>query len=597
MLYRGIGASPGIAIGPAYLLDQDKFTIVRRHLEVSEVGMEQERFREAVSKVEDQLNVLISEIPVEIREHASILKAHVLMLRDKMIYDRTLDTIEEDRVNAEWALKKVHDHVKGLFKTVKDDYIRERLEDVEYVIKRVQSSLTGSPSPALTEITSPVILVARDLSPADTVQMSPDRILAFVTDMGSRTSHTAIVAQSLGIPAVVGLENCTGKILTGDTLVVDGLRGEVVVTEDESLLGRYREKQESYNRYRIDVIHSSHLPAETRDGFRVTIKANVELIEELTNVIVNGAEGVGLLRTEFLYLASKGLPSEEKLYRTYREVAERLNPYPVTIRTFDLGGDKFVSSVPLCDEINPALGLRAIRLCLREPSLFKTQLRAILRASVHGRIRILFPLVSGRMEIVQAKQYMKDVMEELQAEGVAFDEKIPLGIMIEVPTAVMVADILAREVDFFSIGTNDLIQYSLAIDRVNERVAHLYEPLHPAILRMIHRTVEAAHDSGIEAALCGEMAGEPMYVPIMLGFGLDELSMNPMVVPRIKRMVRGVTQEECRKLVRELLDIDTAMGIRKRLVTFLSRRFPDEFDRQQGLYGDFTDQDVCLISS
>jgi len=595
VVLKGIGASPGVAIGPAFLLNQFKVHVLRRPLSNHEVAGEQERFRQAVAEAEEHIARLMQEIPDELKEHTDILRSHRLILQDRMLYDRTLQLIAGEAINAEWALEKSLDHVRGLFNQIREQYIRERIRDVEYVVQRILGLLSGGPSVDLSQIREPVVLVTHDLSPADTVQMSPEKILAIVTDMGSRTSHTAILARSLEIPAVVGLEHVTSSIFSGETVVVDGLCGEIVLAPDEGLLARYREKRACYHRYRLDVIHNSHLPGETHDGFRIKTKANIELLEEIPSVISHGAEGIGLFRTEFLYLARKELPNEEILFSAYREVAERMAPYPVTIRTLDIGGDKFVSSVSLDDEINPALGLRAIRLSLKEPTLFRTQLRAILRASAHGTIRMLFPLVSGKREIVEVKEHLHRTKEELRKEGRPFDEQLKLGIMIEVPSAVFIADILAKEVDFFSIGTNDLIQYSLAIDRVNEYVAHLYEPLHPGILRMVRRVVEAAHEAGIEAAMCGEMAGEPMYVPIMVGMELDELSMNALTIPRVKRMIRQSSQEHCRALIRDLLEASTASEIRHLLMEFLSDHFPDELDLCQGLCPDRMDKEVCPV--
>ena len=596
VVLKGIGASPGVVIGPAFLLDYHKVKILRRHIEISEIDQEKERFAKAVSEAENQIKQLIAEIPEELREHSGIFEAHLLMLKDRAVYDRTLRLISEEKINAEWALNNALDHVRELFKQVKDQYIRERIEDFEYVVRRVQKLLSGKPSVDFSQLEEPVILVAHDLSPADTVQMAKEKILAFVIDMGSRTSHTAILGRSLGLPAVVGLENAISSILTGEILVVDGLCGDVVVNPDAELLRHYREKQEDYIRYRLDVIQYSNLPAETQDGFRFKIKANIEFLEEISSVISNGAEGIGLYRTEVMYLAHKELPIEEELFLAYKEVVERMSPFPTTIRTLDIGGDKFLSSVSQDDESNPALGLRAIRLCLKESNLFRTQLRAILRASAYGDVKILFPLISGRPEIIQVKEHLEKTKDELRREGVAFYEDIKIGIMIEVPSAVLLADVLAREVDFFSIGTNDLIQYSLAIDRSNEYVAHLYEPLHPGVLRMIYRVIEAAHEAGIEVAICGEMAGEPMYLPVLIGMGLDELSMNALDIPKIKRMIRMSNQYQCSALVRDLLECFTAQKIREHLLDFLTSDFPGEFDFSQGLYPDFVSRDAILGS-
>lgn len=591
---KGIGASPGVVIGPAFLLDYHKVKILKRQIKKGEIDQEKQRFENAVSEAENQIKQLIAEIPEEFREHSGIFETYLLMLKDRMVYDRTLRLISEEQINAEWALNNALDHVRELFEQVKDQYIRERFEDIKYAVRRVQKLLSGSPSVDFSQLEEPVILVAHDLSPADTIQMAKEKILAFVTDMGSRTSHTAILGRSLGLPAVVGMEDAMSSIFSGETLIVDGLCGDVVVNPDDELLRHYREKQENYIRYRLDVIQYSNLPAETQDGFRFKIKANIEFLEEISSVISNGAEGIGLYRTEVMYLAHKELPIEEELFLAYKEVAGRMSPFPTTIRTLDIGGDKFLSSVSQDDEINPALGLRAIRLCLKESNLFRTQLRAILRASAYGDVKILFPLISGRSEIIQVKEHLEKTKDELRREGIPFDEDIKTGIMIEVPSAVLLADVLAKEVDFFSIGTNDLIQYSLAIDRGNEYVAHLYEPLHPGVLRMIYRTIEAAHEAGIEAAVCGEMAGEPMYLPVLIGMGLDELSMNALDIPKIKRMIRMSNQNQCSALVRDLLEYSTAQKIRGHLLDFLTSNFPGEFDLSHGLYPDFVGRQAIL---
>ncbi|MBW2163448.1 MAG: phosphoenolpyruvate--protein phosphotransferase, partial [Deltaproteobacteria bacterium] len=579
---------------PAFLLDYHKVKILKRQIKKGEIDQEKQRFENAVSEAESQIKQLIAEIPEEFREHSGIFETYLLMLKDRMVYDRTLRLISEEQINAEWALNNALDHVRELFEQVKDQYIRERFEDIKYAVRRVQKLLSGSPSVDFSQLEEPVILVAHDLSPADTIQMAKEKILAFVTDMGSRTSHTAILGRSLGLPAVVGLENATSSIFSGETLIVDGLCGDVVVNPDDELLGHYREKQEDYIRYRLDVIQYSNLPAETQDGFRFKIKANIEFLEEISSVISSGAEGIGLYRTEVMYLAHKELPIEEELFLAYQEVVGRMSPFPTTIRTLDIGGDKFLSSVSQDDEINPALGLRAIRLCLKESNLFRTQLRAILRASAYGDVKILFPLISGRSEIIQVKEHLEKTKNELRREGIPFNEDIKTGIMIEVPSAVLLADVLAKEVDFFSIGTNDLIQYSLAIDRGNEYVAHLYEPLHPGVLRMIYHTIEAAHEAGIEAAVCGEMAGEPMYLPVLIGMGLDELSMNALDIPKIKRMIRMSNQNQCSALVRDLLEYSTAQKIRGHLLDFLTSNFPGEFDLSHGLYPDFVGRQAIL---
>ncbi len=571
---KAIAASPGIAIGKVFLLDAKKIKTVKKKIGSEDVTKEVTRFKEAVRSVEDQLRKLISELPDEIKEHSNIIKSYILMLRDKMVYDKTIELIKSRRINAEWALELAKEEIRALFSTVADSYIRERIEDIGFVVNKIKSILAGTEARLdLSSIEEPVIVVARSLSPADTLHIRKEKVLGFVTELGSRTSHTAILARSLGIPAVVGLEGVTSKCLSGETMIVDGLKGIVVVEPDDDTISTYRLRQEQYLSYRLEVIHNSRLPAETVDGYRIKVMANMELVEEIPIVVQHGAEGVGLFRTEFLYMTSNSLPTEEQLFLAYKEVVEKLNPYPVTIRTLDIGGDKLASDVCLEEEINPALGLRAIRLCLHEKGLFRAQLRAILRASAYGNLRLLFPMVSGKSEIIEVKGFLSSVMDELENEGHPFNRNIKIGLMIEVPTAVLTADILAREADFFSIGTNDLIQYSLAIDRVNDAVSHLYEPLHPGVLRMIKMTVDSAHREGIEVGMCGEMAGEPLYVPLLLGMGLDELSMNALAIPKTKKIVRQSNQEECSRLVSELLGLESAYQVKEKAVQFFKDRY------------------------
>lgn len=578
MNLRGIGASPGIAIGPAFIVNSVKRHILKKRLQSTGLDAEQQRFKDAVTYVEQQFSRLLDEVPEELKHHNDILKSHLMMLKDPMVYDRTLALIEEKKINAEWAMDKALEDVRTIFLKVKDAYIRERLEDVEFVAKKVQLFLSGKDAFLdISEIDEPVIIVARDLSPADTVQIQKDKILAFVTEVGSRTSHTAILARSLGIPAVVGLEKVTSRVEAGHHIIVDGASGNLIVSPEEHEISRYLQKQQKYINYRLEIIHHSNLPAETRDGYRIKIKANIELTEEIPSIITNGAEGIGLFRTEFLYLSKKELPYEDELYNWYRQALERINPYPVTIRTLDIGGDKFLSNINLDEELNPALGLRAIRLCLKERQLFKTQLRAILRAAVYGNPRIMFPLVSGIQEVLEVKKFLKEVVAELEREGLPFRSDIPTGIMIEVPSAVLMSDILARHVDFFSIGTNDLIQYSLAIDRVNESVAHLYEPLHPGVLRMIRMSADAAHAAGIPIAMCGEMAGVAMYIPILIGMELDELSMSAQDIPKVKRIIRNSDYERCTEFVKILNNIHSSSEMRDAVIKFFKQNYTPDF--------------------
>jgi phosphotransferase system enzyme I (PtsI) len=434
----------------------------------------------------------------------------------------------------------------------------------------------GKETESISQIKEEVIIVAHDLSPADTAQMSKDKVTAFVTDMGGRTSHTAIMARSLEIPAVVGSETATHSVNTGDTLIVDGTTGVVVVNPSLEIMQEYQERQRVRQKMERELFQYRDLPAETLDGYRVKVLANIELVDEIPSVLQHGAEGIGLYRTEYLYLNRKDLPSEEDHFNAYKKVVEGIYPHEAIIRTLDIGGDKFLSHLDLAAEMNPAMGLRAIRFSLKEVDIFKVQLRAILRASAYGKVKILFPMISGATEIREVKKILNEVRLNLSAEGIPFDPKMEIGIMIEVPSAVTIADILAKEVDYFSIGTNDLIQYSLAIDRVNESVTHLYEPLHPAILRLVKTVVKAAHQAGIRVAMCGEMAGEPLYVPILVGLELDDLSMNVLSIFRVKKILRAYTFRDCKDLVEKSLHLSTPEEIEELVRASLRKKFPEE---------------------
>ncbi|MEW6185548.1 MAG: phosphoenolpyruvate--protein phosphotransferase [Thermodesulfobacteriota bacterium] len=577
-LLQGIGASDGVAIGRAYLVDRSRVKVVYQYLiDPSQVEPEMNRFQEAVAEADLQLNKIIEDIPEEIQDHAGIIDSHRLILKDKMIYDQTLENIRQEQINAEWALKKAVDHAQELFAQVKDEYIRGRINDLVYVSERILRNLTGKKVENLADIKGKVIIVAHDLSPADTTQLRLENVLGFVTDMGGKTSHTAIIAQSLEIPAVVGLEKITQEVNSGDLVIVDGGDGQVILNPDPETLEAYQQKKKKIAEYRTEIAKFSFLPAETQDGFRIKILANIEFLEEVPTVLANGAEGIGLFRTEFLYLKQKELPGEQTLFESFKKTVQAIAPNSVTIRTLDIGGDKFASHMDLAEEMNPALGLRAIRFCLKEVEIFKRQLRAILRASHYGKLKILFPMISDINEVVEAKAVLKEVQEGLTAENIPFDPRIPIGIMIEIPSAVAIADLLAKEVDFFSIGTNDLIQYTLAIDRVNEHVAHMYQPLHPAILRLIQQTVDAGHRAGIPVAMCGEMAGETLYIPILLGLGLDELSMHPLAIPKVKRIIRMASRRKSKKFLHKVLSLNTTEAINNYVKEEMFQLFSDSF--------------------
>ena len=570
----GLKASPGIVIGRVVVVDNcaawQRIRLLRE-----EIPPEILRFKVAIARTEHQLMDIRDQFTEHLPDYSSIINSHILILKDGMISNQTVKIMEKELINAEWALDKALQAVEARFARLTDPYIKERFNDIRHVVERIYRLLGGEEK--VEEFAEKVILVARDFSPEDTLRMNQDRILGFMTDIGGITSHTAIVARTLGIPAVVGLGNITGQVTTGDLVILDGNSGRVFLHPTADKLIFYRENQIRQQRFSEQINFYAHLPSETIDGLQIQVKANIEIIDEVALAVKYGAFGIGLFRSEFYYLGSTEPPSEDLLFELYHQLLTRLAPFPVTIRTFDLGGDKIAGNVSSPDEKNPALGLRAIRFSLQEGNLFKTQLRALLRAGFHGHLRILFPMISSLEELLQAKEIMEEVKEGLRRDGLPFGEDIEVGIMIEVPSAVAVADDLAREVDFFSIGTNDLIQYALAIDRGNENVAHMYEPLHPAVLRMISQVVESGHKMGIDVGLCGEMAGDVTYLPLLLGLGIDELSMHPLAIPYIKKMIRSSKAGDMDQLARETLTFSTAAEIRNHLSDYLSDKYPDEF--------------------
>ncbi len=562
-ILKGIGVSPGIAFGPAYVMLAGRVKIARRFIPKEKISDEIKRFRQALEVTIKELEEVKKNISQGMPQALSIIDAHLLMLKDPVLIRETERIIREKFVNSEWALLYVLERYKKLFASLKDPYLRERIHDLEQLIDRTIMALQGHNNQ--TNLSEPAIIVAHDLSPADTARLQTETTKAFVTEVGSRTSHTAIMARSLGLPAVVAVTNILKEINPGDFLAVDGFTGEVIIDPTHEIIEEFKERQLKYQKRRSIFYPRAKEPAITKDGRRIAIRANLELVDEIPLVIEYGAEGIGLYRTEYLYVTRKNLPTEEELFHAYRQVVEGLRPYPVTIRTLDIGGDKFASQFDWPEEINPALGLRAIRLCLKNPDLFKIQLRAILRASAFGKVRIMFPLVSGLGELKAAKQLLYEMMRELEEEGIEFDKTLQIGVMIEVPSAAAVADLLAKEADFFSIGTNDLIQYALAIDRGNEQVAHLYEPLHPGILRIIRHIVTAGHEAGIEVGMCGEMAGELRYIPLLIGLGLNELSMNAQTVPEVKSLIQELYYTECQALAEEALKLATPEEIKNLL--------------------------------
>lgn len=578
-LLKGIGASPGIAIGKVFLVDRDHLELSHYNIATNEeIEKEIERFKGAIAASRAQLLKAKKDInKKKFKEAQYIIDTHILLLQDKFLMENTIKAIKHEKIDAALALKKTIDGLRKHLANINDEYMQERTSDIDYIEQRILRNLAGIKSDIITASKEKIIIVANDLSPADTVNLNVNEVLGFTLDCGGRTSHTAIIARALKIPAVVGLKDITSRVKTGDTMIIDGIHGVVIINPTPDKFLQYSQQKSQYDEFEMGLLKYRDLPAETCDGFRIKLLANIEIMEELPSVIDYGAEGIGLYRTEFLFLNRKDLPSEKEQFEIYKKVTETISPNPVTIRTLDIGGDKFMSQIDFAEEINPVMGLRAIRFCLKEIAIFKTQLRAILRASAYGKVRILFPMISGIEEVWQTKKILDEVKKELQAEMKTFDPDIEIGIMVEVPSAGTIADLLAKEVNFFSIGTNDLIQYTLAIDRVNEQVSYLYEPLHPAVLRLIRNIINAAHSNGLTVAMCGEMAGEPFYIPILLGLGIDELSMNVMALPRVKRILRSLHYKESKSITDDVFKLSTAQEIEKLLKKTANKTFPQQY--------------------
>jgi len=566
-ILSGLAASTGIAIGRALMLDRGNVQIFRADLSAEQAEAEVARIEAAVEQTRSQLNEIRDDLQKRSGdEFAFIFDAHLLLLEDRHLVPDAIQTIRREKVNAEWALDQSARRIEKVFAGIDDPYLKERAHDIADVHDRVQRNMAGSEHHDLSELTEDVILVAHSLPPSQVAGLQHEHVVGFVTEVGGPTGHTAIVARSLEIPAVVGLEGALREIQPGALIVVDGESGEVTLSPSESALKKLAARQESILRREAELVANKDLPAVTEDGLRLPLRANIELLGELRSANAHGAEGVGLYRSEFLFLAkSPRMPTEEEHYETYRQIIEAFHPQPVTIRTLDLGGEKYFHDVLGPGEANPVLGLRAIRLCLARPEIIESQLRGILRAAVHGEARVMFPLVSSMEEIGAIHALMRKVRDELKAEGVRHDADIPVGIMIEVPSAAEIADLMAPVVDFFAIGTNDLIQYTLAVDRSNEHVSHLFKPLHPAVLRLLDRTVKAAKAAGITVSLCGQMAADPLLAPLLVGLGVEELSMDPHSVPVVKEAIRAVSAEDCRAVAAEAMKLASAEEIEELL--------------------------------
>jgi phosphotransferase system enzyme I (PtsI) len=576
VLYSGIPVSEGVVTGIVYKLDSGAKPPEERSIKKSEVSEEILRFQDALVQTRKELLEIQHKIAQAMgNDHANIFNAHLLVVEDLTILEEVTKRIETERKNAEFIFSEVMERFVKVFNDIEDEYLRERVYDIEDVTSRILRNLRGEKKEDLSNLTGEVIVVAYDLSPSETAMMHKENVIGFATDIGGKTSHTAIMARSLGIPAVVGLHDVSPEILSGSKVILDGNKGLLIVNPKKETLRRYSDKKTVIKNYEQKLGRLKDLDAVTPDGFKMELQGNIEMPEDVMTVLQNGARGVGLYRTEFCYMNRSDLPSEEELTSVYRQVVEGLKDHPVIIRTMDMGGDKFLCHLKLPEEMNPFLGWRAIRFCLEREDLFKTQLRAILRASAFGKTKIMYPMISNVTEVIQANRILKKCMRELKKENVRFDEHLEIGAMIEIPSAGITADLIADHVDFFSIGTNDLIQYTLAVDRINEKIAYLYQPFHPAILRIIENVVEVGRQKKISVSVCGEMAGDPAGAVILMGLGINTLSLSPNAIPKIKSVIRSVSFSESRDLIEKAKKCTTAGEIKSLVDAVVKRVLPN----------------------
>lgn len=570
IVLKGIPASPGITIGKAFLYGREQYAIPRRAVREEQIQNEIRRFKDALVQTRNEIQEIKKHISDEMGvEHGQIFSAHLLVIDDSMLIEEVVSRLKKEKLSIEYIFQDVLRRYIKVFSEMDDEYLKERISDVNDVGRRILKNLIGAKEDVLANLKEKVIVVAYDLSPSDTATMHKKNVIAFTTDIGGRTSHTAIMAKSLEIPAVVGLETITKKIESGDTVVIDGTHGMVVINPGAKTIKKYEQDRLKFAEFEKHLLELKNLPCVTLDGKAIALSANIEVPEDVASVLSHGATGIGLYRTEYFYMNRKDLPTEEEQFKAYVAVARKIKPHAVIIRTLDLGGDKFLSQLEVPQQMNPFLGWRAIRFCLARPDIFKAQLRAVLRASVYGKLKIMYPMISGLEELKQANALLEESRKELKKEGIPFDQEMEVGAMIEVPSAALTSDILAKEVDFFSIGTNDLIQYSLAVDRVNEKIAYLYEPAHPAVLRLIRSVIENGHNAGLWVGMCGEMAGDIVMTIVLLGLGLDEFSTSPIAIPEIKRIIRSVTLRQAKEVAQEAIMLPTGREVerfaRKRL--------------------------------
>lgn len=574
---EGIPVSPGIAVGPAFLLPEPEVcSPPERSLSDEELEKEWSRFLEALAASKAEIQALRDRIAGQVGvDHAGILDAQLMIVDDSQLIEEIHNSLITKKKNIEWVFYQTVSRYLHILYGSGNEYLSERRADIKDVMTRVLDNLRGQKRAGLSELSRPSVVIAHDISPSDTAKMDTEMVLGMATDAGGQSSHTAIMAKALGLPAVVGLHRITDVVQEGDPVLIDGRRGTVTVHPSEETILRGEAELQRIEAYADSLSRLRALPAETRDQHRITLSANIELPAEVSSVIESGAEGVGLYRTEFIYMNRSDLPSEEEQFEAYKKVLEGVSPDPVIIRTMDLGGDKFITHLNIPFEFNPFLGWRAIRFCLERRDIFEVQLRAILRAGVHGRLKLMYPMISSVEEVIQANSILEGVKEQLNREGIPYADDFEIGVMIEVPAAALTVDIIAKEVDFFSIGTNDLIQYTLAVERVNDKIAHLYQPYHPAVLRLGKRIVDEGHKNKIWVGICGEMAADPAMCFILLGMGLDEISASPAVVPRVKNVVRNLSYRDAAAFVDEIMQYTSPKEIESRALEVVRKLVPE----------------------
>ncbi len=579
-MFEGIPLAKGVAIGKAYLLDRTKFCILKRKLAEDEIEGEIRRFRDAIEMAKQQMQEIKKRASKVADKYAVILDTYTLLLEDEILVRDTIENIRKERLNAEWALNETHQKFTNLFNNINDDYLKGKKDDLDLVVHGVIRNLIGHSQESLSDIEEPVVLVSHALSPSDTIAMPKNYVLGMATEVGGKTSHVAIFASAMGIPAVGGIRDLTSQVNTGDTIIIDGIEGRVIVKPSEKQFAHYKKKQSNYLKYEQKLLEDIHEPAQTLDGEEVQLLANIESPHEIKSLRKYGAQGIGLYRTEFLFLLPQTLPTENDLYETFKKIAKGMDPMPVVIRTLDIGMDKNPADLERDPENNPALGMRGIRLSLHEPDLFCMQLKAILRASLYGNIRILYPMISSTEEVIAANRLLEGAKADLRKQQIPFHEDIEVGAMVETPAAALCVENLLEEVDFISIGTNDLIQYLLAVDRTNENLAYLYQPLHPSVLKTLKRVLDAAQQAGKEVSICGELGGDPMATMLLLGLGpLDELSMEPHAIPKVKKIIRRITLDDARKLADHVMSLSSMDEINQYVSEEMRQRFPSDFDR------------------